>query len=47
MTLATFNSDALPEDDLNLLDLLAIIWSGKTWIAATTLIAFGMGAVTI
>jgi len=39
--------DAPSGDDINLLDLLAIIWSGKLWIALALAAAFAVGAVKV
>lgn len=36
-----------PETELNLLDLLAVIWTGKFWIAAAAAIALAMGAISV
>lgn len=47
MTPTTPAPDMSDDGDLNLLDLLAVIWAGKFWIAAVALIALGVGAVTV
>ncbi len=44
---ATNTPDAPPEDDINLLDLLGVIWNGKYWIAAAAFIAWCIGAITV
>lgn len=47
MTPTTPVSDPAQDDDLNLLDLLSVIWSGKILILAAALIALGVGAVAV
>lgn len=47
MNPTTSSPQTPPEDDLNLLDLLAVIWAGKFWIAAAAIIALVIGAVSV
>lgn len=38
---------AAPEDEINLLDLVGVLWAGKWWILAAVVVAFVLGAVTV
>lgn len=40
-------SNPEPEDEINIIDLLTSLWSGKFWIAGAVIIAFVAGAVTV
>lgn len=46
MTPTELRSTDLPEDEINILDLLGVIWAGKFWIVAAVLCAFTIGAVS-
>jgi tyrosine-protein kinase Etk/Wzc len=47
MTPTVPTPDAPAGDDIDILDILAVIWSGKLWIALAVAIAFTMGAVMV
>lgn len=46
MTPTEIRPTALPEDEINILDLLGVLWAGKFWIAAAVACAFAVGAVS-
>ena len=47
MTQTDSRPPELPEDEINLLELIGVLWSGKWWIIAAMAVAFVMGAVSV
>lgn len=47
MTPTEMRPAAKPEDEINILELLGVLWAGKLWIAAAVFLAFVIGAVTV
>ncbi|WP_323039924.1 polysaccharide biosynthesis tyrosine autokinase [Gemmobacter sp.] len=47
MTQTDPRPSALPDDEINLLELVSALWTGKWWIAAATSVALAVGAVNV